>query len=105
MVITSVANTEKINLQLGLRLIEQFYCCFSGIALRKVAAQSEAAKDVESKDGSSSGGTSGSAGGGQSDVASILARRVAVEMSDSEEGNNPSDSEYDSDDWGDESTA
>lgn len=73
-----------------------------GIALRKVAAQSEAAKDGDSKDGGSS---SGAGAGGQSDVASILARRVAVEMSDSEEGNNPSDSEYDSDDWGDESTA
>ena len=41
--------------------------------------------------------------GGQSDVASILARRVAVEMSDSDAAH--SDSEYDSDDWGDESTA
>ena len=41
---------------------------------------------------------------GKTDVASILARRVAVEMSDSE-GGGPSDSEYDSDDWGDESTA
>ena len=41
--------------------------------------------------------------GGGTDVASILARRRAVEMSDSEGG--PSDSEYDSDDWGDESTA
>lgn len=41
---------------------------------------------------------------GQSDVASILARRVAVEMSDSD-NEHPSDSEYDSDDWGDESTA
>ena len=41
---------------------------------------------------------------GQSDVASILARRVAVEMSDSDAGG-PTDSEYDSDDWGDESTA
>ena len=35
---------------------------------------------------------------GLSDVASILARRVALEVSDSDEG--PSDSEYDSDDWG-----
>ncbi len=42
--------------------------------------------------------------GGTSDVASILARRVALEMSDSDaEGR--SDSEYDSDEWGDESTA
>ena len=41
---------------------------------------------------------------GQSDVASILARRVAVEMSDSDDGGH-SDSEYDSDDWGDESQA
>ena len=44
------------------------------------------------------------AASGQTDVATILARRVAVEMSDSE-GGGPSDSEYDSDDWGDESTA
>jgi hypothetical protein len=45
------------------------------------------------------------AANGQSDVASILARRVAVEMSDSDDaGGGPSDSEYDSDDW-DESTA
>ena len=35
---------------------------------------------------------------GLSDVATILARRVAVEFSDSDDG--PSDSEYDSDDWG-----
>ena len=35
---------------------------------------------------------------GLSDVASILARRVALEVSDSDDG--PSDSEYDSDDWG-----
>ena len=40
----------------------------------------------------------------QTDVASILARRVAVEMSDSD-NENASDSEYDSDDWGDESNA
>ena len=40
----------------------------------------------------------------QTDVASILARRVAVEMSDSD-NENATDSEYDSDDWGDESTA
>ena len=46
------------------------------------------------------------AASGQTDVATILARRVAVEMSDSEGGGGgPSDSEYDSDDWGDESTA
>ena len=70
-----------------------------------MAAQSEAAKEGgDGKDGGSSGGGNGNTGV-QSDVASILARRVAVEMSDSEEGNNPSDSEYDSDDWGDESTA
>ena len=31
-------------------------------------------------------------------MASILARRVALEVSDSDDG--PSDSEYDSDDWG-----
>ena len=35
---------------------------------------------------------------GLSDVATILARRVAVEFPDSDDG--PSDSEYDSDDWG-----
>lgn len=35
------------------------------------------------------------------DVATILARRVAVEMSESE-GGNPSDLELNSDDWGDE---
>jgi hypothetical protein len=35
---------------------------------------------------------------GLSDVASILARRVALEVSDSDDG--PSDSEYDSDEWG-----
>ena len=38
---------------------------------------------------------------GLSDVATILARRVAVEFSDSDDG--PSDSEYDSDDWGKDS--
>ena len=41
---------------------------------------------------------------GTTDVASILARRVAVEMSDSD-NENASDSEYDSDEWGDESNA
>lgn len=40
-------------------------------------------------------------GGTYCDVASILARRVAVEMSDSESG---SESEYDSDQW-DEASA
>lgn len=59
-----------------------------GINLRK----------VENKKGDDKGT------GGTSDVASILARRVAVEMSDSDNGGH-SDSEYDSDDWGDESTA
>jgi hypothetical protein len=60
------------------------------MALRKVEVKNTKA------DGKEAGGTS--------DVASILARRVAVEMSDSDaEGH--SDSEYDSDDWGDESTA
>ena len=43
-------------------------------------------------------------GANQTDEASILARRVAVEMSDSD-NENATDSEYDSDDWGDESTA
>ena len=63
-------------------------------------------KDSEngkSSNGSGSGGASAAATKGQSDVASILARRVAVEMSDSDAAG--SDSEYDSDDWGDESTA
>lgn len=63
-----------------------------GIALKKVE-QREQAKEAEKE-----------AASGQTDVATILARRVAVEMSDSE-GGGPSDSEYDSDDWGDESTA
>jgi len=63
----------------------------SGIALKKVEER-EKAKNAEKSDNC------------QTDVASILARRVAVEMSDSEDGNANSDSEYDSDDW-DESTA
>jgi hypothetical protein len=63
-----------------------------GIALKKVE-QRQQAKEAENEAASS-----------QTDVATILARRVAVEMSDSE-GGGPSDSEYDSDDWGDESTA
>jgi len=41
-------------------------------------------------------------GGTYCDVASILARRVAVEMSDSESGSD--DEEYDSDQW-DEATS
>ncbi|CAB4060657.1 WASF [Lepeophtheirus salmonis] len=61
-----------------------------GIALKKV--EQKAACETSSEDG-----------GGHIDVASILARRVAVEMSDSDEAQ--SDSECDSDDWGDESTA
>ena len=65
---------------------------FSGIALKKVE-QRENAKQEEANGVSS-----------QTDVASILARRVAVEMSDSD-NENASDSEYDSDDWGDESNA
>jgi len=40
----------------------------------------------------------GKEGQALSDVATILARRVAVEFSDSDDC--PSDSEYDSDDWG-----
>ena len=61
-------------------------------------------KDSENGKSSSNGSSSGAAATkGQSDVASILARRVAVEMSDSDAAG--SDSEYDSDDWGDESTA
>lgn len=63
-----------------------------GIALKKVE-QRENEKQEEANGVSS-----------QTDVASILARRVAVEMSDSD-NENASDSEYDSDDWGDESTA
>lgn len=54
-----------------------------GISLKKVE-QKEAADQ--------------STAAGLSDVASILARRVALEVSDSDEG--PSDSEYDSDEWG-----
>ena len=65
---------------------------FAGIALKKVE-QRENAKKEEAN------GTANT-----TDVASILARRVAVEMSDSD-NENASDSEYDSDDWGDESTA
>ena len=65
---------------------------FAGIALKKVE-QKQLEKEAEKE-----------AASGQTDVATILARRVAVEMSDSE-GGGPSDSEYDSDDWGDESTA
>ena len=57
--------------------------CRDGIALKKTEAQ----EAKESKQGQ-----------GLSDVATILARRVAVEFSDSDDG--PSDSEYDSDDWG-----
>ena len=65
---------------------------FPGIALKKVEEREKAKNDEK-------------AANGQTDVASILARRVAVEMSDSDaEGNGNSDSEYDSDDW-DESTA
>ena len=68
------------------------HCYLTGIALKKVE-QKQQAKEAEKE-----------AASGQTDVATILARRVAVEMSDSE-GGGPSDSEYDSDDWGDESTA
>ena len=56
---------------------------FTGIALKK----------VEAKEAQENG-----KGQGLSDVATILARRVAVEFSDSDDC--PSDSEYDSDDWG-----
>ena len=59
----------------------------------KKVEQRQQAKEAENEAASS-----------QTDVATILARRVAVEMSDIE-GGGPSDSEYDSDDWGDESTA
>lgn len=64
-----------------------------GIALKKVE-QREKAKKEEANGGQSA----------REDVASILARRVAVEMSDSD-NENVTDSEYDSDEWGDESTA
>ena len=57
----------------------------AGIALKK----------VEAKEAQENG-----KGQGLSDVATILARRVAVEFSDSDDC--PSDSEYDSDDWGKE---
>lgn len=55
-----------------------------GIALKKVEA-----KEAQEQ---------GSEGQAPADVATILARRVAVEFSDSDDC--PSDSEYDSDDWG-----
>lgn len=64
--------------------------------MRKVENKRDEAKDGEKESGA------------QADVASILARRVAVEMSDSDDAEGaggPTDSEYDSDDWGDESTA
>ena len=64
----------------------------SGIALKKVEEREN--EKQEEANGVSS----------QTDVASILARRVAVEMSDSD-NENVTDSEYDSDEWGDESTA
>jgi hypothetical protein len=64
-----------------------------GIALKKVEQREKAKKEE------ANGQT------GQTDVASILARRVAVEMSDSDNENVSDGSEYDSDDWGDESTA
>lgn len=54
-----------------------------GIALKKVEAKEE---------------QENSKGQGMSDVATILARRVAVEFSDSDDC--ASESEYDSDDWG-----
>jgi len=73
-----------------------------GIALKKVEQKQEADKAAAAGAGGASGGKGGPGGHG-TDVASILARRRAVEMSDSEGG--PSDSEYDSDEWGDESTA
>jgi len=63
----------------------------SGIELRKVETKKEPSLGKEDKAG----------GAPYCDVASILARRVAVEMSDSESG---SDSEYDSDQW-DETSA
>eukprot|EP00091_Calanus_sinicus_P009463 TRINITY_DN22139_c0_g1_i1.p1 TRINITY_DN22139_c0_g1~~TRINITY_DN22139_c0_g1_i1.p1 ORF type:complete len:154 (+),score=50.44 TRINITY_DN22139_c0_g1_i1:59-463(+) len=50
-------------------------------------------EEVEAKEAQENG-----KGQGLSDVATILARRVAVEFSDSDDC--PSDSEYDSDDWG-----
>ena len=79
---------------------------FLGIALRKVEEKKEAAA-AQQKSGEK---TTDGKGNNQTDVASILARRVAVEMSDSDNehgagAGGQSDSEYDSDDWGDESTA
>ena len=65
---------------------------FTGIALKKVEQREQAKKEEANENAQ------------QTDVASILARRVAVEMSDSD-NENATDSEYDSDDWGDESTA
>jgi len=53
----------------------------SGISLKKVEQKADQSRSA-----------------GLSDVASILARRVAFEVSDSDDG--PSDSEYDSDEWG-----
>ena len=62
-------------------------CLYVGISLRKVEVKTTAAK--EEKVTTTYG-----------DVASILARRVAMEMSDSDSGS----SEYDSDGW-DETSA
>jgi len=53
----------------------------NGISLKKVEQKADQSRSA-----------------GLSDVASILARRVAFEVSDSDDG--PSDSEYDSDEWG-----
>jgi len=61
--------------------------------LLKAIRDGIALKKVEAKEAQENG-----KGQGLSDVATILARRVAVEFSDSDDC--PSDSEYDSDDWG-----
>ena len=55
------------------------YCFFSGIALKKVEQKQEADKAAAAGAGGSSGGKGGPGGHG-TDVASILARRRAVEV-------------------------
>ena len=65
-----------------------FYSPHIGITLRKV-------EKIEQKDNDRANTLH--------DVASILARRVAVEISDSESGSD--DSEYDSEGWAEQETA
>ena len=71
--------------------------------MKKVEQKKQLAKDESDKHDKAERKESGAGQQQSGDVASILARRVAVEMSDSDAGH--SDSEYDSDEWGDESTA